>query len=157
MNEPQKRRTGHLAFILTMHTKNRAIQTITRLSDPVNGLEIWRRFLEVREPVNRGRFSNDADAIAAMTSHEKLRSSLGGVERRIWTQSKQQCWHNPQDPEWCRYAILSATRLQRHDAHKKCVQRERQRQEQTQRQRQAKMQREKQAQRPKKKEKARIS
>ena len=32
--------------MLMMHTKNQAIQMITRLSDPVNGLEIWRRFLE---------------------------------------------------------------------------------------------------------------
>ena len=39
-----------------MHTKNRTIQMITRLSDPVNGLEIWRRFLEVWDPVNRGRY-----------------------------------------------------------------------------------------------------
>ena len=29
---------------------------ITRLSDPVNGLEIWRRFLEEWEPVNRSRY-----------------------------------------------------------------------------------------------------
>ena len=41
--------------MLMMHVKNRAIQMITRLSDPVNGLEIWKRFLEVWEPVNRGR------------------------------------------------------------------------------------------------------
>ena len=45
-----------LAFMLMVHTKNRTIQMIARLSDPVNGLEIWRRFLEVWEPVNRGRY-----------------------------------------------------------------------------------------------------
>ena len=42
MSEPQKRRARQFAFMLMMHTKNRAIQMITRLSDPVNGLEIWR-------------------------------------------------------------------------------------------------------------------
>ena len=43
MNEPQKRRARQLAFMLTMHTKDRALQTITKLSDPANGFEIWRR------------------------------------------------------------------------------------------------------------------
>ena len=54
MNDAQKKRANQLAFMLMVHTKNRANQMITRLSDPVNGLEIWRRFLEVWEPVNRG-------------------------------------------------------------------------------------------------------
>ena len=44
MNEPQKRRARQLAFMLTMHTKDRALQVITKL--PANGFEIWRRFLE---------------------------------------------------------------------------------------------------------------
>ena len=34
--------------------------------------------MEEWEPVNRGRY-RDVDAIAAMSSHEKQRSSLGGV------------------------------------------------------------------------------
>ena len=55
MSDVRKKRTKQLAFMLMMHTKTRAIQMITGLSDPVNGLEIWRRFLEVWEPVNRGR------------------------------------------------------------------------------------------------------
>ena len=46
MNEPQERRARQLAFMLTMHTKDRALQMITKLSDPANGFEIWRRFLE---------------------------------------------------------------------------------------------------------------
>ena len=46
MNEPQKRRARQLASMLTMHTKDRALQMITKLSDPANGFEIWRRFLE---------------------------------------------------------------------------------------------------------------
>ena len=46
MNEHQKRRARQLAFMLTMHTKDRALQIVTKLSDPANGFEIWRRFLE---------------------------------------------------------------------------------------------------------------
>ena len=46
MNEPQKRRARQLSFMLTMHTKDRALQMITKLSDPANGFEIWRRFVE---------------------------------------------------------------------------------------------------------------
>ena len=42
MNEPQKRRARQLAFVLTMHTKDRALHMITKLSDPANGFEIWR-------------------------------------------------------------------------------------------------------------------
>ena len=56
MSDVRKKRAMQLAFMLLMHTKNRAIQMITRLSDPVNGLEIWRRFLKEWEPVNRGRY-----------------------------------------------------------------------------------------------------
>ena len=40
MNEPQKRPVRQLAFMLTMHTKDRALQMITKLSDPANRLEI---------------------------------------------------------------------------------------------------------------------
>ena len=43
MNEPQKRIARQLAFMLTMRTKDRALQMITKLSDPGNGFEIWRR------------------------------------------------------------------------------------------------------------------
>ena len=46
MNEHQKRRARQLAFMLTMHTKDRALQMITKLSDPANGFEIRRRFQE---------------------------------------------------------------------------------------------------------------
>ena len=55
MNEPQKRRARQLAFMLTMHTKDRALQMIV-LSDPANGFEIWRRFLEEWERAHRGRY-----------------------------------------------------------------------------------------------------
>ena len=56
MSDPQKRRARHLAFMLTMHTKDRALQMITKVSDPANGFEIWRRFLEEWEPAHRGRY-----------------------------------------------------------------------------------------------------
>ena len=56
MNEPQKRRARQLAFMLTMHTKDRALQMITKLSGPANGFEIWRRFLEEWEPTHTGRY-----------------------------------------------------------------------------------------------------
>ena len=39
MSEPQKRRVRQLAFILTMQTKDRALQMITKLSDPARGFE----------------------------------------------------------------------------------------------------------------------
>ena len=56
MNDAREKRVEQLAFMLMMHTKSRAIQMITRLSDSVNGLEIWKRFLEEWEPVNRSRY-----------------------------------------------------------------------------------------------------
>ena len=56
VSDAQKKRAKQLAFMLMMHTKNRAIQMTTRLSDPLHGLEIWRRYLEEWEPVNRGRY-----------------------------------------------------------------------------------------------------
>ena len=55
-NEPQKSRARQLAFMLTMHTKDRALLMITKLSDPANGFEIWKRFLEEWEPAHRGRY-----------------------------------------------------------------------------------------------------
>ena len=36
MSDVQKKRAKQLAFMLMMHTKNRAIQMVTRLSEPVN-------------------------------------------------------------------------------------------------------------------------
>ena len=67
VNEPQKRRTRQLAFMLTMHTNDRALQMITKLSDPAKRFEIWRRFLEEWEPpARRGRYR-------AMLHHQVLR------------------------------------------------------------------------------------
>ena len=97
---------------------------ITRLSDPLNGPEIWRRFLEEWEPVNRG--NEHADAIAAMSSHGNQR--LEEWERLVRQYEAQNVdtlrdtikaatlAHNPHDSEWCRCVRLSATRLQEYDA-----------------------------------------
>ena len=54
MNEPQKRRARQLALMLTMHTKDRALQMMTKQSDPANGFQIWRRFLEEWEDGTEG-------------------------------------------------------------------------------------------------------
>ena len=121
MSDAGKKRVK-LAFMLMMHTKNRTIQMITRLSDPVNGLEIWRRYLEEWEPVNRGRHR-------AMLM-QLLQCPPTGLE---WERPVRQyeaqnldtlrdtikaatLAHNPQDSEWCRYVRLSATSLQGYDA-----------------------------------------
>ena len=56
LSEAQKKRGRQLAFMLTMHTKDRAPQMFTKLRDPTNGFEIWRRFLDEWEPAHRGRY-----------------------------------------------------------------------------------------------------
>ena len=128
MSDVQKKRVKQLAFMLMMHTKNRAIQTITRLRDPVNGLEIWRRFLEEREQVNRGRYR----AMLMQLLQYPLTGSRGqaleewecpvrqyeaqNLDTLRDTIKAATLAHNPQDSEWCRYVRLSATRLQRYDA-----------------------------------------
>ena len=51
MSDPQKRRARQLAFMLMMHTKDRVLQMITKVSDPANGFETLlgnRRFLDPR-------------------------------------------------------------------------------------------------------------
>ena len=103
MSDVRKKRAKQLAFMLMTHTKNRAIQMITRLSDPVNGLEIWRRFLEEWEPVNRGRYRAMLMQLlqCPLTEAEVTWRSgnvlCGSTRRRTWTrsgtQSKQQYWY----------------------------------------------------------------
>ena len=103
-----------LAFMLMMHTKNRAIQMTTRLGDPMNGLEIWRRFLEEWEPVYRGRYR----AMLMQLLQCPLMGSRGRAleewecpVRQYEAQTLDTPWdtikaailaHNPQDSEWCR-------------------------------------------------------
>ena len=111
-----------------VHMKNRAIQMITRLSDPVSGLEIWRRSLEEREPVNRGRYRAMLMQLLQCPLMGSRGRALEECERPVRQNEAQNLdtlrdtikaailAHNPQDSEWCRYVRLGATRLQEHDA-----------------------------------------
>ena len=113
MNEPQKRRPRQLAFMLTMHTKDRALLMITKLSDPANGFEIWRRFLEEWEPAHRGRyramlmlllqFPFTGDRGRALEEWERLvRQYEAQSSDTLQDTIKAILAHNPQDPEWRR-------------------------------------------------------
>ena len=75
--EPQKRRARQLAFMLMMHTKDRALQMITKLSDPANGFVIWRPG-RVGAGTQR-TVPSDADAVVAVSVYGRQRSGLGGV------------------------------------------------------------------------------
>ena len=115
-----------IAFM--MHTNNRAIQMITRLSDSVNGLEIWKRFLEEWEPVNRGRYRAMLMQLLQCPLTESRGQALEECECPVRQYQAQNVdtlrdtikaairAHNPQDSEWCRCVRLSATRLQEYDA-----------------------------------------
>ena len=128
MNEPRRRRARQLAFMLTMHTKERALQMITKLSGPANGFEIWRRFLEEWELAHRGQYR-------AMLMQLLQFPFMGdrGQALEEWERLVRQCEaqrsdtlqdtikaailpHNPQDPEWRRNVGLNATRLQGYEA-----------------------------------------
>ena len=78
MSDVQKKRANQHAFMLMMHTKNRAIQIITRQRSSERPRDLGTIFGRVGASEQRS-VSSDADAIAAMSSHEKQRSSLGGV------------------------------------------------------------------------------
>ena len=127
MSDVRKKRTKQLAFMLMIHTKNRAIQMITRLSDTVNGLEIWRRYLEVWEPLNRDRYR----AMLMQLLQRPLKGSRGQALEECECPIRQYEAQNvdmlrdtikaailahPQDSEWYRCVRLSATRLQEYDA-----------------------------------------
>ena len=108
---------GELSSLeMSVHAKIRTIQMVTRLSDPVK----WTRDLEtIFGSVGAGEQSSisfDADAIAAMPSHGKQRSSLGGV----WTSSTA-----ARDTERG-HVRLSATWLREYDALKNMWQGQRQ-------------------------------
>ena len=158
MNDAREKRVKQFAFMLMIHTKNRTIQMIMRLSDLVNGLEIWRRFLEVWEPVNRGRYramlmqllqcpltGSRGRALEEWECHVRQYKAQN-VDTLLDTIKAAKLAHNPQDSEWCRYVRLSATRLQRHDVLKSVCKekgkgkRQRQMQKQAQRQRERKKQ-----------------
>ena len=120
MNEPHKRRARQLAFMLTVHTKDRAIQMITKLSDPANGFEIWRRFLAEWEPAHRGRYRAMLMQLLQFPFTGDRGQALEEWERLVRQYEAQssdtikaaRVAHNPQDPEWRRHVGLNATRLQ---------------------------------------------
>ena len=128
MNEPQKRRPRQLAFMLTMHTKYRALQMITKLSDPANGFESWRRFLEEWEPAHRGWYRAMLMQLLQFPFTGERGQALEEWERLVRQYEAQSSdtlqdtikaailAHNPQDPEWRRHVGLNATRLQGYDA-----------------------------------------
>ena len=121
MNEPQKRRARQLAFISTMHTKDRAFQMITKRSDPTNGFEIWRCFLEEWETRPPRTLSSQADADPAVCSHQGQALEEGErLVRHCEAQSGDTLQdtikaavfaHNPQDSEWRKHVGLNATRM----------------------------------------------
>ena len=125
-NDAREKRIEQFAFM--MHTKNRAIQMITRLSDSVNGLEIWKRFLEEWEPVNRGRYRAMLMQLLQCLLTESRGQALEECECPVRQYEAQNVdtlrdttkaailARNPQDSEWCRCVRLSATRLQEYDA-----------------------------------------
>ena len=128
MSETRKKRGRQLAFMLTMHTKDRAPQMITKLRDPTNGFEIWRRFLEEWEPAHRGRYRAMLVQLLQFTFAGDRGQAMEEWERHV-RQCEAQCSdtlqdtskaamlaHNPQDPEWHRHAGLNATRLLEYDA-----------------------------------------
>ena len=128
MNEPQKRRARQRAFMLTMHTKDRVLNMITKLSDPVNGFEIWRRFLEEWEPAHRGRYRTMLIKLLQFLFVGDRGQALEEWERLVRQYEAQSSdtlqdtikaailAHNPQDPEWRRHVGLNAKRLQGYDA-----------------------------------------
>ena len=83
MNEPQKRRARQLAFMLTMHTEDRALQMITTLSDPANGFEIWRRFLEEVGAGTQRTVPSDADAVVAVSVKKERDQAMEEWERLV--------------------------------------------------------------------------
>ena len=128
MSEPQQRRARQLAFILTMHTRDRALQMITKLSDPANEFEIWRRFLEEWEPAHRGRYRAMLMQLLQfpfMGDRGQALEEWDRLVRQYEAQSSETLQdtikvailaHNPQDPELRRHVGLNATRLQGYDA-----------------------------------------
>ena len=89
--------------MLTMHTKDRALEMITKLSDPANGFEIRRRFLGRVGAGAQRTVPSDADAVAAVSIHTEGRpwrsgsDSCGSERHRVQTRfgirSKSQYWH----------------------------------------------------------------
>ena len=98
VNEHQKRRARQLAFMLTMHTKDRALQMITKLRSSE-----WIRNLETfsgRVGAGTQRtVPSDADAVAAVSvcgrqsGNDFCDSVRHRVQTRFRTRSRRQYWH----------------------------------------------------------------
>ena len=100
---------------------------ITRLSDPLNGFEIWRRFLEEWEPSHRGRYRAMLMQLLPLPFVGDRGQALEEWERLVRQYEAQSSdtlqdmikaailAHNTQDPEWRRHVGLNATRLQGYD------------------------------------------
>ena len=124
MNEPQKRRARQLAFMLTMRAKDRALQMITKLSDPANGFEIRRRFLEEWEPAHKGKYRAMLMQLLQFPFVGDRGQALEEWERLVRQYEAQSSdtlqdtilAHSPQGPEWRRHVGLNATRLQGYEA-----------------------------------------
>ena len=115
--------------MLTVHTKDRALQMIEKLSDPANGFEIWRRVLEEWRAGAQRTVPSDADAVAAVSVCGRQRGQALEEWERLVRQYEAPSSdtlqdtikaailaHNPQDPEWRRHLGLNATRLQGNEA-----------------------------------------
>ena len=97
-------------------------------SNPMNGLEIWRRFLEEWEPAHRGRYRAMLMQLLQFPFVGDRGQALEEWERSVQKYEAQNVdtlrdtikaatlAHNTQDSEWCRCVRLSATRLQEYDA-----------------------------------------
>ena len=163
----KKKRVKQLAFMLMEHTKNRAIQMITKLGDPVNGLEIWRRFLEEWEPVNRGRYRAMLMQFLQCLLAESRGQALEGVGTSCTAVRGAEFGHNQRSNTGTQptgFRMVQIRQTQRDKTaeawcSQKCVQREkqRQRQEQAQRQKASTKAKRKARAKAKRKDKARIS
>jgi len=83
MTLPTLKRARTLAFILTLFTKDNALEMVAKLEEPTNGFEVWRRFLEEWEPAHRGRFRAMLTSILNYTFPGDRGKALDEWERMI--------------------------------------------------------------------------
>ena len=112
MSDVRKKRVEQLAFMLMMHTKNRAIQMITKLSDPVNGgreRAMLMQLLQCLLTGSRGQPLKEWERLVRQYEAQNVDTLRDTIKAATLA-------HNPQDSEWCRCVRLSATRQQEYDA-----------------------------------------
>ena len=84
---------------------------ITKLSDPANGFEIWRRSLEEWEPAHKGRYRAMLMQLLHFPFVGDRGQALEEWERLVPQYEAQSSdTLHPQDPEWRRHVGLNATR-----------------------------------------------